>query len=120
MVDCGLCIRIDSCETHKHMKAIASCPPFELGAAKGILERLEELAEFCGKYAERSCGYCDHFIPDNDLSDPDYNPDIDGHCGEGGFTEIGNSNIVRTPDDPNYCVAWNLANELEKGINNAS
>jgi len=100
MVDCGLCIRIDSCKAHKHMTEIAW---------------LEELAEFCGEFAERSCAYCDHFTADNDLSDPEYNPDIDGHCGEGGPTEIGDSKLVRMPNDPHYCVAWRLANELVGG-----
>jgi len=40
------------------MKKVASSPPFEFGIVRNILERMEELSEFCTQYTNTICGIC--------------------------------------------------------------
>ena len=49
MASCSDCKNQD-CLTYKNMRAVATCPPFEFGVLRGILERMEELAEYCTQY----------------------------------------------------------------------
>ena len=63
---------------------------------------------------QRRCEYCMHFVPDHDITDPDYNPDIAGHCNEGGgWDEVGDATRPLTKMD---CNAFKLCSILHKEL----
>ena len=49
-MNCSDCHKQDKCKTYEHMKKVATSPPFEYGIVREILERMEELAEFCNEF----------------------------------------------------------------------
>jgi len=67
---------------------------------------------------QRRCEYCHHFVPDNDLTDPDYQEGVDGHCNEGGsWDEVGDMTEALTSYD---CSAFKLCEILKEQLNELS